>query len=124
MLGLGLVFGSLIACRESRRRGLESTDVFNWFVLTTVVFLTVGRVAFVFALHGWRTLTYPWVLFTSFQVDEVAGLIGAAIFGTYLLFHLFPRPLVFLDVIAPFMALMQSFANLGSNVFGHQTTLP
>jgi len=124
MLGLGLVFGSLIACRESRRRGLESTDVFNWFVLTTVVFLIVGRVAFVFALHGWRTLTYPWVLFTSFQVDEVAGLIGAAIFGTYLLFHLFPRPLVFLDAIAPSLALMQSFANLGSNVFGRQTSVP
>ena len=124
MLGLGLVFGSMLACREGRRRGLDNNLIFNWFVQTTIVFLIVGRVAFVFSLHGWRMLTYPWVLFTGFEVDEVAGMVGAVIFGTYLLFQYFPRPLVFLDAVAPSLALIQSLANLGSNVFGRQTSVP
>jgi phosphatidylglycerol:prolipoprotein diacylglycerol transferase len=124
MLGLGLIFGSLLACREGRRRGLDQNLVFNWFVQVTVVFLVVGRVAFVFSLHRWRMFTYPWVLLTGFQVDEVAGIIGAVIYGTYLLFHSFPRPMAFLDSLAPSVALIQSLANLGSNVFGRQTNVP
>lgn len=124
MLGLGLVFGSLLACREGRRRGLDTDLVFKWFIQTTVMFLIVGRIAFVFSLHRWRMFTYPWVLFTGFQVEEVAGMIGAAVFGIYLLIHYFPQPLVFLDAVAPSLALIQSLANLGSNVFGRQTSVP
>lgn len=124
MIGLGIVFGSLLACREGRRRGLDDNAVFYWFVLVTLVFVVAGRVGFVLSVHGWRILAYPWVLFTGFQIDEIAGLVAAAIFGTVLLIQWFPMPMAFLDTIAPSLALIQSLANLGSNVFGRQTTVP
>ena len=124
MIGLGLICGSLLTCREGRRRGLDHDTIFSWFVWTTAVFLISGRIAFVFSLHRWRMFIYPWVLFTGFQVDETAGLIAAAVAGLFLVFRFFPTPLVFLDAMAPALAILQSFANLGSNVFGRQTTVP
>ncbi len=124
MIGLGLICGSLLTCREGRRRGLDYDAVFSWFVWTTVVFLIAGRIAFVFSMHGWRMFMYPWVLFTGFQVDEAAGLIAAVVGGVVLAIKFFPNPLEFLDILAPGLALIQSFANLGSNVFGRQTTVP
>lgn len=62
MLGLGLVLGTYLAQREAKRRGIGSDFVFQFIVKTALVFIVVGRIGFVFSVHGWRMLLYPWVL--------------------------------------------------------------
>ena len=57
--------------------------------------------------------------------DEVSGTIGAVIFGTYLCFNNFQDRWCFSMLLPPSPAFNSaSLANLGSNVFGRQTSAP
>lgn len=124
MIGLGLLFGSLLAQREGKRKGFGSEIIFKFIVWVALVFVIAGRVAFVFSIHRWRTFIYPWVLFTGVQLNETVGFAAAVCCGMYYIVRYVPNPAAFLDTIIPSVALMQSLANLGSNVFGRQTSRP
>lgn len=124
MLGLGLLFGSLLAQREGKRKGFGSETVFRFIVWVALVFVVAGRVAFVFSIHRWHTFIYPWVLFTGVQLNEKVGCAAAVCYAMYYIIRYIPNPAGFLDVIIPSVALMQSLGHLGSNVFGRQTSQP
>lgn len=123
MLGLGLVLGTYLAQREAKRRGIGSDFVFQFIVKTAIVFIVVGRIGFVFSVHGWRMLLYPWVLFSGCHLDETRGLMGMSIYLLYFLVRHVENPAAFLDVLAAPVALMQSLAYLGSSVLGRETNV-
>ena len=122
MLGLGLVIGSLLAQREGKRKGIGSDFIFHFVLRATLVFVVVGRFACVFRLYGWRTLLYPWILFSGAQLDEGLGLVAVGIYTVYFLLRHVRAPAVFLDALTPSIALMYSLAYLGSSVLGRETT--
>lgn len=122
MLGIGLLLGTMLAQREGKRKGLGTDFIFRYVVQTCLVFIVAGRLACVFHVYGWRVLIYPWTLLASAQLDEVWGAIGAAIYTAYFLWRQVQHPAEFLDILAPQVALMQSFAYLGSSILGRETT--
>ena len=122
MLGLGFLLGSCLAQREGKRKGIGSDFVFRYIVRAALVFVLAGRLSFVWQFHGWRTLIYPWALFSGVQLDEVWGLIGAGLYTAYFLLRHVNRPAGFLDAIIPSVALMQSLGHLGSSMLGRETT--
>lgn len=122
MLGLGFLLGSCLAQREGKRKGIGSDFVFRYIVRAALVFVLAGRLSFVWQFHGWRTLIYPWALFSGVQLDEVWGLIGAGLYTAYFLLRHVNRPAGFLDAISPSVALMQSLGHLGSSMLGRETT--
>lgn len=122
MLALGLLIGSLLVQREGKRKGLGSDFMFRYVVQVTLVFIVAGRFACVYRVYGWRTLIYPWTLFSGFQLDELVGLVAASIFTVYFLIRHVRIPASFLDALTPSIALMQSLTHLGSSVLGRETT--
>lgn len=122
MLGLGLVVGSILAQREGKRKGLGTELIFKFIVQVALVFTIVGRLGVVFPLYGWRTLLYPWTLFSSLQLNETTGLIAVGVYTIYFLIRHVNNPASFLDVLVPSAALMQSLACLGSSILGRETT--
>jgi phosphatidylglycerol:prolipoprotein diacylglycerol transferase len=124
MLGVGLILGSVLAQREGKRKGFSGDFIFQFIVQVTIVFVVVGRVAAVFPVYRWRTLLYPWTLFSSTQLDEVRGAIGAVIYTVYFLIRYVDEVASFLDIFTPPLALLQSLAYLGSSVLGRETVGP
>lgn len=122
MLGLGLLIGSVLAQREGRRKGLGSEVVFQFIVKTVLLFTVAGRFAYVYQFHGWRTLIYPWTLFSGVQIDESRGLVAAGVYTVYFLIRHVRNPAAFLDALVPSIALIQSLGYLGSSILGRETT--
>lgn len=122
MLGLGLLLGSVLAQREGKRRGFSSDFIFQFIVQAVLVFILAGRLGFVLSIYGWRTFLYPWVLFSSAQLDEARGLMATSIYVLYFLIRRVENPAGFLDVLTPPIVLMQSLGYLGSSVLGRETT--
>lgn len=121
MLGIGLVIGSILAQREGKRKGIGSDFIFRYIVQVNLVFVLVGRVACVYKIQGWRTLIFPWTLFSGTQLHDVGGLIGAGIYTIYFIFRHVNDPASFLDALIPSVALMQSLGYLGSSILGRET---
>ena len=122
MLGLGLILGSFLAQREGKRKGFGTDFVFRFIIQVMLVFVIVGRIAAVFPIYGWRTLLYPWTLFSNVQLDDTRGMIGAGVYALYFLIRYVDQVASFLDILTPSLALLQSLAYLGSSVLGRETT--
>ncbi|HHY15153.1 MAG TPA: hypothetical protein GX521_03655 [Firmicutes bacterium] len=123
MLGLGLLLGSCLALREAKRKGLGGDFVYQFIVRAVLAFIIAGRIGFVFAIYGWRTFIYPWVLLSDIHLDEARGLMGLSIYVLYFLLRRVDNPAAFLDALIPSAALMQSLGCLGSSVLGRETTV-
>lgn len=122
MLGLGLLLGSVLAQREGKRKGIGADFVFQFIIQVALVFILAGRFFCVFQIYGWRVILYPWTLFAGAQLDELKGLIVASLYAFYFVLRHVENPAQFLDTITPSIALMQSFAYLGSSILGRETT--
>ncbi len=123
MLGLGLLLGSCLAQREAKRKGLGADFVFQFIVKAVLVFIIAGRIGFVFAVYGWRTFIYPWVLLSDIHLDEARGLMALSLYVLYFLLRQVDSPASFLDALIPSVALMQALGCLGSSVLGRETTV-
>ena len=121
MLGLGFLIASTLAQREGKRKGIGSEAVFRLIVRTALVFVLVGRFAWVYQVHGWRTLIHPWALFSGAQLNEYWGLGAVGLYAVYFLVRHADRPAAFLDALIAPVALMQSLGYLGSSVLGRET---
>lgn len=122
MLGLGLLIGSALAQREGRRKGLGSDFVFQFVVKAALVFIVIGRFAYVYQFHGLRTFIYPWTLFSGVQIDESWGLVATGVYTLYFLGRHVNNPASFLDALIPSVALIQSLGYLGSSILGRETS--
>lgn len=122
MLGLGLLLGSLLAQKEGKRKGISSEFVFRFILNAVIVFVFAGRFFSVYRVYGWRTVIYPWILFSGVQLDEIRAFIAVVIYAAYFLVRKVEKPAMFLDAFMPTVALMQSLAYLGSSILGRETT--
>ncbi len=125
MIAVGLFFSTMLLLREGRRKGLGGHRMFDFAIGASASFLIGARVFSGLQHYGLGMLARPWLVLThQLGLHQTAGIACVILFG--LLFAYYHNLLlsVFLDAVAPSMALLAAFAALGSNVFGAETDLP
>lgn len=124
-LAAGLFFGSLVAFREAKRRGIGIYRMLDFVVGASIAFLLGGQLVAGFQELGVRILLRPWILLTTMDqgVSILGGLFFAVFYGVWFVYRNNLIVSIFLDAVAPSIALVQAIAALGSNVYGRGTEL-
>lgn len=125
MIAVGLFFSTMLLLREGRRKGLGGHRMFDFALGASASFLVGARVFSGLQHYGLGMLARPWLVLThQLGLHQTAGIACAIFFGFLFAYYHNLLLSVFLDAVAPSVALLAAFAALGSNVFGAETDLP
>lgn len=125
LTSLGLLFGTVCALREGRRRSIRWYKMFDFILGTAITFFLAGRIALLIEIFGVGVLLKPWKIFTELGsgINTTVGFIFAVAYGLISMLRHKIFNLRFLDAITPGILIMRAFSLLGSTVFGKSTTV-
>lgn len=123
---LGLLFGTMSALSQGRRRGISWYKMFDFILGTALVFFIAGRVSVLFGQYGFAAFLRPWKIITEISngLNIKTGLIFGIVYGFLSSVRHKIFGLDFLDVITPGILIIRIFSSLGSTVFGRGTNVP
>lgn len=126
LISIGLLFGTISALNEGRRRGISRNTMFDFILGSAIIFIIAGRIDVIVNYHGLAGLLRPWKIITELHmgINVGFGVFFAIVYGLISTVKNNTFGLNFLDAISPGLLLIGLFSNLGTTVFGKSTTVP
>jgi phosphatidylglycerol:prolipoprotein diacylglycerol transferase len=129
LIATAVLVGTLLAQREARRRGEDPEQLVNVAVIAIIAGLVGARLYYV--LFNWEYYgSYPWKIVAVWEGGLAihGGLLLGVIVGWMVASRRNLPPLVYLDIVAPVLALGQGIGRWGNffnqEAFGTPTDLP
>ncbi|MEE9182500.1 MAG: prolipoprotein diacylglyceryl transferase [candidate division NC10 bacterium] len=129
LIATAVLIGTLLAQREARRRGEDPEQLVNVAVVAIIAGLVGAR--FYYVLFNWGYYgSYPWKIVAVWEGGLAihGGLIAGVFVGGVLAWRRSLPTLIYLDIVAPILALGQAIGRWGNffnqEAFGTPTDLP